>query len=40
MISFFLVEINKAALGTRWTAVFALWNADTFQRGETLFGGS
>jgi hypothetical protein len=35
-----LVEINKAALGTRRTAVLALRYADTFKRGETLFGGS
>lgn len=40
IIYLFLVEIYKAALGPRWGALLALRYADTFKRGETLFGRS
>jgi hypothetical protein len=40
LISFPLVEINKAALGLGWEAVLALRYADTLKPGKALFGGS
>ena len=29
-------EIDKAAVGSRWRAVLAVWDVDTFKRRETL----